>query len=107
MFLMPHANTPSYGRIASLGKSRRSLIRGTPKEPIGPLLFFRSDDEGRTWSDPVTLFEGPFYNPACAYVKRDGQFYWCCTTNLKDRELFHEVSGSGSVKLWQRHMLCL
>ncbi len=30
-----------------------------------------------------------------------------CTTNLKDRELFHEVSGSGSVKLWQRHMLCL
>ena len=21
-----------------------------------------------------------------------------CTTNLKDRELFHEVSGSGSVK---------
>ena len=50
------------------------MIRGTPKEPIGPLLFFRSDDDGQTWSDPVTLFEEPFYNPSCSYVTRDGRF---------------------------------
>ena len=114
------------------------MIRGTPKEPVGPLLFFRSeddgrtwtklpaesifcagtlfrhdqslyflgtgpvhrsdsnmqiirsDDEGRSWSDPVTLFEGPFYNPACAYVKRDGQFYWCCDTR---RDTTYVIAG--------------
>ena len=26
------------------------MLRGTPKESIGPLLFFRSKDDGRTWT---------------------------------------------------------
>lgn len=114
------------------------MIRGTPREPVGPLLFFRShddgqtwtrqsaesifcagtlfqhdeslyfigtgpvhredsnmgiirsDDDGETWSEPVTLFEGPFYNPACSYVMRDGQFYWCCDT---ERDTTYVIAG--------------
>jgi hypothetical protein len=101
------------------------MIRGEPRHPVRPLLFFRSgdggrtwaklpaesdfcagtlfqydgmlyflgtgpvhrrgsnmgiirsEDNGRTWSDPVTLFEGNFYNPATSYVVRGVQFYWC------------------------------
>lgn len=38
----------------------------------------RSDDEGRSWSEPVDLFTGGQpYQPAGGYVVRNGQFYWC------------------------------
>ncbi len=120
------------------------MIRGTPKEPVGPLLFFRSeddgaswtrlpaesifcagtlfrhgdslyfigtgpdhrrdsnmaiirsDDDGQTWTEPSTLFEGPFYNPACSYVMRDGQFYWCCDTG---RDTTYVIAGDLSREL--------
>ena len=34
-----------------------------------------SDDEGDSWSEPVTLFEGKFWNTAAGYAVRDGRIY--------------------------------
>ena len=39
-------------------------------------LIMRSDDEGRTWTDPVTLFKGRYWNCQTSMVKRNGQLYW-------------------------------
>ncbi len=40
------------------------------------LLLLRSDDDGATWSDAVTLFEGHFWNCQTGMVVRDGRIYW-------------------------------
>lgn len=39
-------------------------------------LIMRSDDEGRTWTDPVTLFKGRYWNCQTNMVHRNGQLYW-------------------------------
>lgn len=39
-------------------------------------LIMRSDDEGRTWTDPVTLFEGRYWNCQTSMVRRNGHLYW-------------------------------
>jgi hypothetical protein len=41
------------------------------------LKIIRSNDDGQTWTAPVTLFQGPYVNTASSYVIRNGQLYWC------------------------------
>ncbi|MGI5819620.1 MAG: sialidase family protein [Armatimonadota bacterium] len=41
------------------------------------IRIIRSDDMGESWSEPVELFAGGFYNAASGYVVRDGRLYWC------------------------------
>ena len=47
---------------------------------VGPLhegiRITRSDDGGTTWRDPVTLFEGIFFNTATGMAEREGRLYW-------------------------------
>src|SRR5690606_38551574 len=40
------------------------------------LLLLRSDDGGATWSAPVTLFRGHFWNCHTSMVIRDRKLYW-------------------------------
>lgn len=39
------------------------------------LVLHRSEDGGRTWSEPVTLFEGHFWNCPTGIVTHDGHVY--------------------------------
>jgi hypothetical protein len=41
------------------------------------IRIIRSDGSGITWSEPVHLFDGGFYNAASSCAIRDGQLYWC------------------------------
>jgi hypothetical protein len=40
------------------------------------LLLLRSDDGGHTWSDPITLFAGHFWNCHTGMVIREQRLYW-------------------------------
>ncbi len=40
------------------------------------LFLLRSDDGGRTWSDPATLFKGHFWNAHTGMVIRENHLYW-------------------------------
>ncbi len=60
------------------------------RQPDSGIQIIRSDDGGFTWSKPVMLFKGPFYNPSTGYVKRNGQFYWCFDTG---RDTTYIVAG--------------
>jgi hypothetical protein len=51
-------------------------------------LVMCSDDEGRTWSDPVCLFEGSYWNCQTSMVQRDGQLFWTMGTQL-DRHTWY------------------
>ena len=53
------------------------------------LLLLRSDDEGGTWSEPVTLFEGHFWNCPTGIVEANG--YVCRAMDKMD------VSGRAEV----------
>jgi hypothetical protein len=37
-----------------------------------------SNDEGASWSPPVTLFEGRFWNTSTGLVKTEDRLYWAC-----------------------------
>ncbi|TWT90387.1 hypothetical protein Mal64_07760 [Pseudobythopirellula maris] len=38
--------------------------------------FVRSDDNGESWSDPVKVLDGPYWNCQTSYVEKDGFLYW-------------------------------
>ncbi|MFN2350893.1 MAG: hypothetical protein ABR497_03005, partial [Kiritimatiellia bacterium] len=40
------------------------------------LLLLRSGDGGRIWSEPVTLFQGHFWNCQTGMARRDDHIYW-------------------------------
>ena len=40
------------------------------------LLLLRSEDQGKTWSQAVTLFKGHFWNCHTGMVVRDNRLYW-------------------------------
>lgn len=48
------------------------LIHGTRRKD---LLIARSDDEGETWSEPVKLFSGMFWNCPTEAVVQNGYYY--------------------------------
>lgn len=49
---------------------------GVGKKRNADLLLLRSTDGGRTWSEPVTLATGYFWNCHTAMVQRDRRIYW-------------------------------
>lgn len=49
---------------------------GPPGKRNADLLLLRSDDRGRTWSAPITLFTGNYWNCHTAMVQRDRRIYW-------------------------------
>jgi len=40
------------------------------------VYFMRSDDEGESWTGPVKVLEGAFWNCQTSMVVRDGRLYW-------------------------------
>jgi hypothetical protein len=40
------------------------------------LLLLKSTDGGKSWSEPVTLFQGHFWNCHTGMVQRDNRLYW-------------------------------
>ncbi len=50
------------------------------RDPNSGIQIIRSTDEGYSWTEPVMLFRGSFYNPAGSYVMHNGYFYWCFDT---------------------------
>ena len=74
------------------------------RHPDSSLRIIRSDDSGYTWTEPVTLFSGPFYNPATGYVLRDDRFYWCCdsgrdTTYIVAADLNRDLTDPGAWRI--------
>ncbi|MES2697839.1 MAG: sialidase family protein [Verrucomicrobiota bacterium] len=51
-------------------------MKGGAKARNDDLLLLRSNDGGKTWSQPVTLFTGHFWNCHTAMVVRDNKLYW-------------------------------
>lgn len=72
---MPAESKFHCGRLIAQGETLCFLGAG-PTRGEG-IRIVRSDDCGLTWSEPVTLFDGGFYNAASGCVIRDGRFYWC------------------------------
>lgn len=54
------------------------------------MRIIRSDDDGLTWTEPATLFQGPFYQPAGACAIRNGHLYGCCDTG---RDTTYIIAG--------------
>ena len=40
------------------------------------VYFTRSDDEGQTWTAPVRVIDGPYWNCQTGMAVRDGHLYW-------------------------------
>lgn len=40
------------------------------------VYFMRSDDNGESWTEPVKVFEGPYWNCQTNFVEKDGYLYW-------------------------------
>jgi hypothetical protein len=47
-----------------------------PKQRNDDLLLLHSEDGGGTWSKPVTLFQGHYWNCCTNLVVRDAKLYW-------------------------------
>ena len=47
-----------------------------PSKRNDDVLLLRSEDAGRTWSNPTRLFDGHFWNCHTSLVERDGRVYW-------------------------------
>ena len=50
--------------------------KGGTKVRNDDLLLLKSPDGGKTWSEPVTLFTGHFWNCHTGMVQRDKKLYW-------------------------------
>ena len=50
--------------------------KGGTKVRNDDLLLLKSTDGGKTWSEPVTLFTGHFWNCHTGMVQRDNKLYW-------------------------------
>ncbi len=73
----PVAELPYYSAVPWLHQGRLHLFanKGGTKFRNDDLLLLRSDDGGTTWSAPVTLFEGHFWNCHTGIVIRDDRIY--------------------------------
>lgn len=69
---------PYYSAVPWLHRGKLYLFanKGGTKVRNDDLLLLRSDDGGATWSEPVTLFTGHFWNCHTGMVVRDDRLYW-------------------------------
>jgi len=75
----PLSNLPYYSAVPWRQDDTLYLFANKPG-PAGKrnadLLLLRSDDRGRTWSAPITLFRGNYWNCHTSMVERGGSIYW-------------------------------
>ena len=48
---------------------------------FGDIWLTRSEDEGKTWKDPVKTFEGMYWNLQTSMCQKDRYIYWALNTN--------------------------
>ncbi len=69
---------PYYSAAPWLHKGALYLFvnKGGTKSRNDDLLLLKSTDGGTTWSEPVTLFQGHFWNCHTAMVQKPDRLYW-------------------------------
>jgi len=75
----PLADLPYYSAAPWVDRGTLYLFAdkaGIGKARNADLLLLRSSDGGRTWSEPVTLFKGYYWNCHTGMVQRDHHIYW-------------------------------
>jgi hypothetical protein len=74
----PAAQLPYYSAVPWLHRGTLYLFanKGGAKSRNDDLLLLRSGDGGTTWSVPVTLFTGHFWNCHTGMTVRDHHLYW-------------------------------
>lgn len=93
---LPATSVFCCGTLLRRGQTLYFIGAGPVHRQDSNLQIIRSADDGLTWSEPVTLFEGPFYNPATGYAMRDGHVYWCADTG---RDMTYVIAGDLSCEL--------
>lgn len=75
---LPASKLPYYSAAPWLHRGVLYLFanKGGTKVRNDDLLLLKSIDGGRTWSEPVTLFEGHFWNCHTGMVQKDDRLYW-------------------------------
>lgn len=80
---------PYYSAAPWLHKGELYLFanKGGTKSRNDDLLLLKSTDGGKSWSDPVTLFQGHFWNCHTGMVQHEDRLYWATDdiTNYKLR----------------------
>ncbi|MEZ0275843.1 MAG: WD40/YVTN/BNR-like repeat-containing protein [Roseimicrobium sp.] len=69
---------PYYSAAPFIHKGTLYLFanKGGTKSRNDDLCLLRSDNGGETWSEPVTLFKGHYWNCHTGMVQRDDRIYW-------------------------------
>lgn len=73
------SDLPYYSAAPWVEKGTLYLFANKPgigKARNADLLLLRSTDGGKTWSEPVTLFKGYYWNCDTGMVRRDHKLYW-------------------------------
>jgi hypothetical protein len=74
----PTSELPYYSAVPWVHQGRLYLfaMKGGTKFRNDDLLLLRSDDRGKTWSAPLTLAEGHFWNCHTGMVVQGKRLYW-------------------------------
>jgi hypothetical protein len=75
----PLATLPFYSAVPWVHDGTLYLFAnkaGAASARNADLLLLRSRDLGKSWSEPVTLFQGNYWNCHTSMVQRDGKLYW-------------------------------
>jgi hypothetical protein len=74
----PLSDLPYYSAAPWLHDGHLYLFANQPgaKSRNDDLLLLRSDDGGKTWSEPVTLFKGHYWNCHTGMAIRNNHLYW-------------------------------
>ncbi len=72
------SDVPYYSAIPWLHDGKIYLFAHTEgvEKRNDDLHLLRSEDAGKTWSEPVTIARGHFWNCQTGMVRRDGKLYW-------------------------------
>src|SRR6266478_4995138 len=74
----PTAQLPYYSAVPWTYRGTLYLFANKPgvKSRNDDLLLLKSDDGGASWSEPVTLFKGHYWNCHTGMVIKDSHLYW-------------------------------
>ena len=76
---LPYGNATPFVHDGMLYMIVPTATFGTRHDGGNKVLLLRSDDEGDSWSDPVTLFEGNYWNCHTGMATAGGRLYWALT----------------------------